>query len=77
MNKEDLFNGYCSTVVGHGADFYNDLNFMAEVVEKLMDSDFINCMGELSLYFQEGHSVDIKQAFRDFVISKMEKADER
>ena len=76
MNKEALFNAYCSTVVGHGADFFNDLNFMADVVEKLMDMDFMSRMEELSMYFQEGHTVDIKQAFRDFVISKMEKPDE-
>jgi hypothetical protein len=87
--KNQEFNRYCADVMGytiHGQDAvyvyvhtpdgivqknYDDLNQMAEVVEKLTcrfnDSDRLKDMFDVLI------NGSIKQAFRDFIISTMDK----
>jgi len=54
---------------------YDDLNQRAEVVEKKLDEDFESGIERLNMYLNEGHSVNIRQAFRDFIISTMGEKD--
>ena len=76
------FNKYCADVMHVNkavADYlgeynpYDDLNQLAEVVEKLLDSAYTFYLAKLSSYVLD--TKGIKQAFRDFIISTMEELD--
>ena len=78
---KDKFNRYCAEVMGYMIapdhsivlvkdrgyflrDFYEDLNDMVEVVEKLLTNTPSCGVGLVA-------PINIKQAFRDFIISTM------
>ena len=79
---EKEFNEYCAEVMGHkrlSAHYtpYDDLNQMAEVVEKLVSNireqkyapelyQDVNPAYKIFL-----HGIQVKRAFRDFIISTM------
>lgn len=69
--------GGCIKHFKHDYNPHDDMNQMAEVVEKLVNSKsapVMYAMASTILVRQEG-AFDIKQAFRDFIISTMDKDD--
>ena len=74
------FNKYCADVMNYNYEVesaycyepYDDLNQMAEVVEKLIQTDEVLFPQTSNMGFSIRRD-SVKQAFRDFIISTKEK----